>query len=309
MNMKIVSYQKFGGIDVLQMTEVPKPSVVAKQVLVKVKAVSINPLDWKIRMGDMKLMSGSKFPKRIGVDFAGIIDAIGEKVKSFKAGDEVFGVVNSMKEGALGEFVLVTATSLWRKPANISFAQAASIPVAGVCAYQGIEEIGHVSAGSEVLINGATGGVGMFALQLAKQSGAQVTAVTNSEGVSFARKWGADQTIEYSKENVLQSGKKFDVIFDLSGKMPFEKARRILKNKAVFINPVPKLIDILLTKITNLFTSQKNVILLTSRMKRRSMQCSRRLIKDWKSKSAELFLSVNSAKPTNSPKKAALSVK
>jgi NADPH:quinone reductase-like Zn-dependent oxidoreductase len=221
-------------------------------------------LDWKIRKREMKLMSGSKFPKRIGMDFAGVIDAVGEEVKKFKAGDEEFGVVNSMKEGALGEFVLVPVTSVWRKPAKITFAQAASIPVVGASAYQSIEEIGHVSAGSEVLINGATGGMGMFALQLAKQSGAHVTAVTNSEGVPFARKWGADQTIDYAKENVLESGKKFDVIFDLSGKMPFEKARKILKNNAVFINPVPKPINIILTKITKLFTSQKNVILLTN---------------------------------------------
>ena len=188
--MKIISYQKFGGIDVLQMAEVPKPSVSSKQVSVKVKAVSINPLDWKIRKGEMKLMTGSKFPKRIGIDFAGVIDAIGEEVKTFKAGDEVFGVVNSMKEGALGEFVLVPATSVWRKPAKINFAQAASIPVVGAVAYQAIEGIGHVSAGSEVLINGATGGMGMFALQLAKPNGAEVTAVTHSAGVPFARKWG-----------------------------------------------------------------------------------------------------------------------
>src|ERR1700733_9597163 len=145
--MKIISYQQFGGIDVLQMAEVPKPSVSSKQVSVKVKAVSINPLDWKIRKGEMKLMTGSKFPKRIGIDFAGVIDAIGEEVKTFKAGDEVFGVVNSMKEGALGEFVLVPATSVWRKPAKINFAQAASIPVVGAGAYQAIEEIGHVSTG------------------------------------------------------------------------------------------------------------------------------------------------------------------
>src|SRR5258708_10391825 len=103
------------------MNEVPKPTVSAKQVSVKVKAVSINPLDWKIRKGEMKLMTGSKFPKRIGVDFAGVIDAAGEEVKTFTAGDEVFGVVNSMKEGALGEFVLVPATSVWRKPAKINF--------------------------------------------------------------------------------------------------------------------------------------------------------------------------------------------
>jgi len=262
--MKIVGYQKFGGIDVLQMNEVPKPDVSSKQVLVKVKAVSINPLDWKIRKGEMKLMAGSKLPKRTGIDFAGVIDAAGDEVKNFKSGDEVFGVVNSMKEGALGEFVLVPATSVWKKPSKINFAQAASIPVVGAGAFQAIEEIGHVSAGSEVLINGASGGMGMFALQLAKQNGAQITAVTNSKGISFARKWGADQTIDYAKEHILESGKKFDVIFDLSGKMTFENARQILKSKGIFINPVPKLLDIVLTKFTNLFTSQKNAILLTN---------------------------------------------
>jgi NADPH:quinone reductase-like Zn-dependent oxidoreductase len=261
LHMKIVSYQKFGGIDVLQINEVPKPTASVKQVSVKVKAVSINPLDWKIRKGEMKLLAGSKFPKRIGIDFAGVIDAVGEEVNNFIVGDEVFGVVNPMKEGALGEFVLVPVTSVWKKPTKINFAQAASIPVAGAGAYQAIEEIGLVSAVSEVLINGATGGMGMFALQLAKQRGAQVTAVTNSDGISFARKWGADQTSDYTEENILHSGKTFDLIFDLSGKMPFEKARKILKNKAVFIDPTPKLIDLVSTKLTGLFTSRKHATL------------------------------------------------
>jgi NADPH:quinone reductase-like Zn-dependent oxidoreductase len=147
-------YEKFGGIDVLQTVEVPKLSISSNQVLVKVKAVSTNPMDWKIRKGEMKLMSGSKFPKRTGVDFAGIVEEIGNEVTNFKKGDEVFGAVNGMKEGALGEFVAVPSISLSLKPSNLSFSQAASITIAGVGAYQAMVDIAIVNSNSQVLING-----------------------------------------------------------------------------------------------------------------------------------------------------------
>jgi NADPH:quinone reductase-like Zn-dependent oxidoreductase len=168
--MKAIAYQKFGNIDVLQTVEEPKPSIQSNQVLIKVKTVSVNPMDWKIRKGEMKLMSGSKFPKHTGVDFAGVVEETGSSVTNFKRGDEVFGVVkNTMKEGALAEYIAVPSASVWKKPSQMSFAQAASIPIVGAAAATALEKMGDISPSTQILVNGATGGFGMFLLQLLKQ--------------------------------------------------------------------------------------------------------------------------------------------
>lgn len=262
--MKVVQYKDFGGVDVLKQVEISKPSLKPAHILVKVKAVSINPLDWKIRNGEMKLMSGKKFPKRIGVDFAGVVEATASDSTQFSIGDEVFGAVNGMKEGALGEYVLVEQNNVYKKPSEISFSQAASIPIVGAGAYEAIEKLGKVSSGQKVLINGATGGMGMFALQLAKQKGAIVTGVANTNSLELANDWGADKVVDYTKKDITAKDELYDVIFDLSGKLPFKKAKQILKPKGVYINPVPNLSQIISTAIVNPFRSQKHKILLSS---------------------------------------------
>ena len=263
--MKAITYQKFGNIDVLQTIEEPKPSIQSNQVLVRVKAVSVNPLDWKIRKGEMKLMSGSKFPRHTGVDFAGIIEDTGASVINFKKGDEVFGVVkNSMKEGALAEYIAVPATTIWRKPANINFPQAASIPIVGAAAVAALEKMGDINAHTEILVNGATGGFGMFLLQLLKHKGASVTAVANTKAMEFAKKWGANLVVDYTKENVLSQNINYDIVIDLSGKMGYENAKQIMKSKALFLNPTPKPIEIPISLFRNLFTHKKHITLLTA---------------------------------------------
>src|SRR5687767_11749323 len=169
--MKAIVYQKFGNADVLQTIEVTTPSIQPNQVLVKVKAISINPLDWKIRKGEMKLMSGSKFPKRTGVDFAGIIEDTGSAVTNFKKGDEVFGVVkNIMEDGALAEYVAVPSSTVWKKPKYLNFSQAASIPVVGAAAVTAFKKMGNIHSHTQILVNGATGGFGLFLLQLLKET-------------------------------------------------------------------------------------------------------------------------------------------
>jgi NADPH:quinone reductase-like Zn-dependent oxidoreductase len=263
--MKAIVYQKFGKIDVLQMLEMSKPTVQSNQVLVKVKAFSINPMDWKIRKGEMTLMSGSKFPKYTGADFAGTIENIGASVSGFSIGDEVFGVVkNIMKEGVSAEYVAIPASLIWKKPSNISFAQAASIPVVGTAAVTALEKMGNINAQTKILINGATGGFGMFLLQLLKQRSANVTAVTSSKGAEFAKKWGANSVIDYTKENALSHKATYDIVIDLSGKMGYQNAKQIMKSKAIFLNPTPKPIEIPLSLLKNLFTSQKHIVILSS---------------------------------------------
>lgn len=261
--MNAIAYQNFGNTDILQTIEEPTPSIGVNQVLVKVKAVSINPLDWKIRKGEMKLMSGSKFPKHTGVEFAGIIEDAG--VTNFKKGDEVFGVVkNSMKEGALAEYIAVPATSIWEKPANIGFPQAASIPIVGAAAVTAFEKMGTINAQTKILVNGATGGFGMFLLQLLKHKGASITAVTNTKAMGIAKKWGASSVVDYTKENVISQNITYDIVIDLSGKMGYKNAKKIMKPKSLFLNPTPKPIEIPTSLFINLFTHKKHIALLTA---------------------------------------------
>lgn len=263
--MKAIAYQKFGNIDVLQTIEEPKPSFQPNQVLVKVKAVSINPLDWKIRKGEMKLMSGSKLPKHIGVDFAGIVENVGLSVTNFKKGDEVFGVVeNIMKEGALAEYVAVPSTSVWKKPAHINFAQAASIPLVGAAAVTALQKMGNINAHSQILVNGSTSGFGMFLLQLLKQKGASITAVTSTKALDAAKKWGANSVVDYTKQNVLSQKNTYDIVIDLSGKMGYANAKQIMKPRSLFLNPIPKPIEIPTSLFKNLFSGKKHIVILSS---------------------------------------------
>ena len=241
--MKAIAYHQFGNTDVLQIVDEPTPAIQSNQVLVKVKAVSVNPMDWKIRKGEMKLMSGKKFPRHTGTDFAGIIEETGDSVTNFRKGDEVFGVVkNMMKDGALAEYIAIPSSFVWKKPANLSFAEAASVPVVGLAAVTALEKMGSITGQTKILVNGATGGFGMILLQLLKKQGANVTAVTSTKGLNFATQWGATSVIDYTRENVLTQATKYDVIIDLSGKMGYANARKIMAPKSRFLNPTPNLI-------------------------------------------------------------------
>ncbi|WP_439556898.1 NAD(P)-dependent alcohol dehydrogenase [Dyadobacter sp.] len=263
--MKAIVYQAFGNADVLQMVELSKPAIKPGEVLIKVRAFSVNPMDWKIRKGEMKLMSGSKFPKYTGADFSGIVEEAGLAVTGFKKGDEVFGVVkNMMKQGASAEYIAIAASQIWKKPSSITFAQAASLPVVGTAALTAIEKMGRIDLNTTILVNGATGGFGMILLQLLKQKGAQVAAVTRSNGIAFAKKWGADMVIDYRKEEVLSRKEAYDIVIDLSGKMGYANAKQIMKPDSRFLNPTPQPIEILTSMIRNLFTGKKHVVVLAS---------------------------------------------
>lgn len=263
--MKAIAYQKFGDTNVLRIIEEAQPTVQSDEVLIKVKAVSINPMDWKIRKGEMKLMSGSKFPRHTGVDFSGVIEAVGSAVGNFKKGDEVFGVVkNSMKDGALAEYIAVPSSLIWKKPAQISFAQAASIPIVGAAAVTALEKMGDINPDTQILVNGATGGFGMFLLQLLKQKGANVTAVTGTNGIEAAKRWGANTVLDYSKENILSKKLTYNIIIDLSGKMGYLNARLIMKPKSLFLNPTPKPVEIPVSLLKNIFRKKKHFVILSA---------------------------------------------
>jgi NADPH:quinone reductase-like Zn-dependent oxidoreductase len=190
---------------------------------------------------------------------------IRSSVAGFEKGDEVFGTVkDNMKEGALGEYVAVSHSLLWKKPAGINFLQAASILTVGVAALMTIQKMGKITASTSILINGAAGGFGMFLLQLLKMKGAHITAVTGTNATSFAKAWGANSVIDYKKEDVLTQGTTYDVVVDLSGKMRYRNARRIMKPQAVFINPIPNPVDIVTNPIKNLFRGKKHIVLLSA---------------------------------------------
>ena len=235
--MKAVVYRCYGSPEVLNVEEVPKPTPNENQVLVKVHAASINPLEWHYMEGKpyfMRSMSGIGAPEdpALGVDFSGTVEAVGQKVTKFKVGDEVFGG----RDGALGQYVVVReAGSIVLKPANMTFEQAAAVPVAAVTALQGLRDSGKVHAGQKVLINGASGGVGTFAVQIAKSMGAEVTGVCSTRNVELVKSLGADHVIDYTREDFTQGTQKYDVIFDAVGSHSLSEYRRVMTPGGIFV--------------------------------------------------------------------------
>lgn len=205
--------------------------------MLKVRAASLNPLDWHLKRGKpfiARLMLGLSKPKdpRIGVDVAGVVEATGENVKQFRAGDEVFG---GCKSGALAEYVCTGESQVVRKPAGVSFEEAAAAPVAGITALQGLRDKGHVRAGHSVLINGAAGGVGTFAVQMGKWMGAHVTGVCSGRNAELMRGLGADEVVDYTREDFTTGGERYDLIFDLVGNHSLAELRRALKPEGTLL--------------------------------------------------------------------------
>jgi len=260
--MKKIVYNQFGDADVLEMADMPMPAVSESTILIKVKAVSINPLDWKIRNGDMKLMSGSKFPRGTGLDFSGIVEATGSSIKQYKKGDEVFGLLDVFKGAALAEYIIAKEKDIALKPQGISFEQAAAAPVVGSAALQLFDSLVHIKIGSEVLINGASGGIGMFATQIAKMKGAVVTAVVSDSGVKAAKEWGSDLVINYRKEDVLKAAKRYDAVIDLSNQMPYSAAKQIMKASSAYVHTAPGSKEIISSFFISLFSAKKYKVLM-----------------------------------------------
>ncbi|GAB3907755.1 NAD(P)-dependent alcohol dehydrogenase [Larkinella knui] len=260
--MRKVLYNQFGDESVLEIAEQAVPGIEKDQLLIRVKAVSINPLDWKVYGGEMKLMSGSKFPKSVGIDFSGIVDQTGSAVTRFKAGDAVIGLLDVFKGGALADYVVVKANDIAPKPANIPFEHAAALPVTGLSALQISDELAAVGPNQNVLINGATGGIGLFAVQIAKKRGARVTAVVSTNGVAAAKKWGADTVVDYTKQPISQLNQRFDAVIDLSTKLSFKDAKSLMNRKAVFVSTLPSPLTLIYSFLNNLFSGQKYKVLI-----------------------------------------------
>lgn len=237
--MKIVFYSEYGSPDVLKLREARKPVPKGNEVLIKVHHSSINEWDWSLIQGKPfinRLLYGLLKPKRQvpGADIAGRVEAVGQDVKQFKPGDEVFGDLWDAW-GAFAEYVCVSETSLTKKPSVLSFEEAAAVPQAGLMALQGLQYIGKVKPEHKVLINGAGGGVGTFAVQIVKSAGAEVTGVDRGNKLEMVRSIGADHVIDYTKEDFAKNGMHYDLILDVAGYRSIFDYKRALSPEGVYV--------------------------------------------------------------------------
>jgi NADPH:quinone reductase-like Zn-dependent oxidoreductase len=275
--MKAIVYDTYGPPDVLQVRDVEEPSLGDTDVLVRVRAASVNPLDWYAVTGTPLITRswfGLKKPvgSRLGADLAGVVEAVGNGVTRFQPGDEVYGT----GKGSLAELIVVgEGVSIAPKPPNLSFEDAAAVPVAALTALQGLRDKGGARAGQQVLINGAAGGVGTFAVQIAKAYDTQVTAVCSTRNVDLVGSLGADRVIDYARQDFTRDSQRFDLVLDIAGSRPWSELKRVLRPDATLViiggpkdsrmfGPLGHLVGTKLTSVTasqgtSFFISKENV--------------------------------------------------
>lgn len=274
--MKAIVYRDYGPPEVLKCEEMERPTAGDNEILIKVRAASVNPLDWHFMRGMpyfLRLMTGLRQPKdkRLRVDVAGRVEAVGKNVTQFKAGDEVFGTCR----GALAEYACTSESALVIKPDSVTFEQAASVPIAAFTALQGFRDRGQIQPGQKVLINGAAGGVGTFAVQIAKSFDADVTGVCSTKNVELVRSIGADHVIDYTQEDFTKSGQRYDVFFDCVGNHSLSSCMRVMNPRGIYImvggpntgrwiGPLARSIQAL---VLSRFVSQSMVMIMARRSK------------------------------------------
>ena len=284
--MKAIVYSEYGSPDVLELQEIDKPAVKDDDVLIRVRAASVNPLDWHFMRGEpyfMRAKSGLRRPgnQRLGADYAGEVEAIGKNVTQFHPGDEVFGTqyhpgneLFAPGDRAFAEYLCASEDALVTKPANLTFEQAAAAPVAALTALQGLCDRGQIQPGQKVLINGASGGVGTFAVQIAKSFGAEVTAVCSTRNVDLVRSIGADRVIDYTQEDFTSGEQRYDLLFDTVGNHSLSECRGLLASGGTYLLvgartgrwllPLPR---ILAAAMLSRFVSNKMVLVEVKRNK------------------------------------------
>jgi NADPH:quinone reductase-like Zn-dependent oxidoreductase len=287
--MKAFIYREYGSGEGVRLEDVEKPTPTDDQVLVRIRAASVNAMDAHMMGGTyiMRPMTGLRHPKPTcpGADLAGEVEEVGKNVTSFKKGDRVFGIAR----GALAEFACAQENKIATMPSNLTFEQAAAVPVAGLTALQGLRDKGQVHAGQKVLINGASGGVGTFAVQIATALGATVTAVCSPHNVELIRSIGADRVIDYTREDFTKSAERYDVIYDNAGNRSFSEIRPVMNPNTIYVpagarpggkwlGPFPHLISVF---ISRLFASQK-VVFFVAKISSDDLNAMTTLIEDGK---------------------------
>ena len=237
--MKAAVIDAYGPASHFQVREMETPEIEPDQVLLQVWAAGVNPIDWKIRDGQMAFRYGEDFPKILGFDVSGVVAAVGSEARQFEVGDHVFGRSDVGDGGTYAEYAVLREATVALKPDRLSHVEAASLPLAGITALQGLRDCGQVKRGQNVLIVGASGGVGTLAVQVAKIMGAQVTGVCSGANVDLVKALGADRVIDYTSENALQTDTPYDVIYDTVGTQKVGDARQVLHGQGVYMTLVP----------------------------------------------------------------------
>lgn len=274
--MKAAVIHKWGNENVFEIQERPKPQPKDDQLLIRVHASSVNPIDYKQRNGNHRFILGSPFPIILGYDVSGEVIETGKNVTQFKKGDFVFGDLDNKYGGALAEYALGREKCFAHKPQNIDYKEAAAIPLAGLTALQSLRSKCRVKSGQTIIINGATGGVGHFAMQIANIFSARVIAVASKKNLESIKKYSPIKIIDYTTENLLNIEEKADIVFDVTGNLSFIKCLNILKENGIYISTLPRP-KILLHKLIQPFTKGKKVLTLLRQHNAEDMK----LLADW----------------------------
>jgi NADPH:quinone reductase-like Zn-dependent oxidoreductase len=261
--MKAVVIDRYGSADTLQYQDRPNPTPQANEVLVRVQAVGLNPIDWKVRQGEFRLLPFAKgLPRIAGSDFAGEVVEVGQQVTEYGVGDRVYGSINPLQGGACAEYVAVSVGTIAHRPNALSAEEAAAIPIAGITALMAIRDKAQVRSGQHVLINGAAGGVGTFAVQIAKSMGATVTGVCSQQNFELVQALGADHLVDYTQQDFVTLGTHYDAIFDAAGKRTFSECRKALTSAGHYIITLPNPDVVFWSPVTALLPGQKCHIVL-----------------------------------------------
>jgi len=255
--MKAAIIEQYGGPEVIKITEVPKPAPREGEVLIKVYAASVNPVDWKIRKGNLKMMLNKKFPKILGIEVSGTVEEMGPNTTGYAIGQRVFAGMSYEGKG-YAQYTIAEIGRVIAIPDSISFEEASTMAVAGMTAIQGLRNKGRIKPGMDVIINGASGGVGTYALQIAKVLGAKVTAVCSAKNFDLVKSLGADVIIDYKEVDFTKLPKKYNIVFDAVGYRTFWQTRRVLKKKGIYVNISPSIPLYITSMITRLNPGKKS---------------------------------------------------
>lgn len=275
-SMKAIISNGYGSASVLQYTSVEKPIPKTNQLLVKIYATSVNPIDWKIRKGLLKLFTGNKFPMLLGFDISGEVVEVGNSVTRFQPGDQIYAYLDSFPGGAYAEYAVVSEQAACLKPSNMTHTQAAAVPLAALTALQGLRD-GGIQQGHHILINGSSGGVGSFAVQIAKAFSAEVTAVCSTKNIELVKSLGADRIINYKIQNFTQDKAKYDIVFNTVANQSFSRCKRILKPNGVYLTTLPTADSFVQSFLTSVMPGKKAKLIMV-KPSSKDLACLKELI-------------------------------
>jgi NADPH:quinone reductase-like Zn-dependent oxidoreductase len=260
--IKAIAINRYGGTEVLDYQDIPKPTIKSDQLLVKVRASSINPIDWKIRKGMLKMVIRKNFPIVLGFDVSGEVVEIGSQVTQFKQGDLIYACLKISTLGAYAEYAAVCEKVACLKPQNLTHEEAAAVPLAAQTALQALRDLGQIQNSHRVLINGAAGGVGSFAVQIAQAMNAEVTAVCSAKNAEFVKSLGANRIIDYQQQDFTQEAVKYDIVLDAVASRSFWDCQNVMQPKGTYITTSPTATNLLPILLTGILPGKKAKIIL-----------------------------------------------